>query len=337
LNAYVLKASTLYDFIWSWFGYFNLCFRFITQPKLLTMKPIVVLFILFSIQAMSQQAINLYDEKIPNSKPTEDKEKTEERDGMTIVSEITRPTLTPYLPAKGKANGTAVIIFPGGGYWVNAIRHEGTEVAKKFNEMGVTAFVLKYRIPNDATMENKEIGPLQDAQRAIQIVRQRAKEWNINPNQIGIMGFSAGGHLASTAGTHFSNAVISNPEKINLRPDFMILVYPVISFQTEVGHLGSRDALIGKNPSKEKIDFYSNELQVNTTTPPTFLIHASDDGAVKSENSILFYQALIKNNVPAELHIYQKGGHGFGMNNKTTADVWVDRLVNWMRGNGWVN
>lgn len=301
------------------------------------MKIIIALFLfMIAMQAMPQTAIPLYPEKIPNSKSTEDKEKWEERDGMTIVSEISRPTLTPFLLSKEKANGTAVIIFPGGGYWVNAIRHEGTEVAKKFNEMGVTAIVLKYRIPNDATMENKEIGPLQDAQRAIQLVRERAKEWNLNPNQIGIMGFSAGGHLASTAGTHFNFEQISNPLKTSLRPDFMILIYPVISFQTEVGHLGSRDALIGKSPSKEKIDFYSNELQVTATTPPTFLVHASDDGAVRSENSILFYQALIKNKVNAELHIYQNGGHGFGLNNKTTVDVWVDRLGNWMKSNGWV-
>jgi acetyl esterase/lipase len=240
------------------------------------------------------------------------------------------------LPAKEKANGTAVIICPGGGYHINAIEHEGTDVAKQFNEMGVTAFVLKYRIPNDATMENKEIGPLQDAQRAIQLVRGRAKEWNVNPNRIGIMGFSAGGHLASTAGTHFATSVIKINAGENLRPDFMILIYPVVSFQDNVGHIGSRDQLIGKNPTREKIDFYSNELQVTTATPPTFLVHASDDNAVLSENSILFYQALIKNKVAAELHIYQKGGHGFGMNNKTTDDRWMKTLGNWMKANGWV-
>ncbi len=257
-------------------------------------------------------------------------------DGITIVSKITKPTITVFLPAKEKANGTAVIIYPGGGYWVNAIAHEGYDFAKKFNEWGVTAFVVKYRIPNDITMWEKEIGPLQDAQQAIKIVRQRAVEWNIKPNLIGIMGFSAGGHLASSAGTHFQKSYIPNEEHISLRPGFMILGYPVISFQENIAHMGSREQLIGKNPVKEKIDFYSNELQVTKETPPTFLMHASDDDVVKVENSVSFYQSLIKNGVPAELHIYQKGGHGFGLNNRTTQDDWMERCKNWMKENGWL-
>jgi acetyl esterase/lipase len=185
-------------------------------------------------------------------------------------------------------------------------------------------------------MQDKEMGPLQDAQRAIQMVRERAAEWNVNPQRIGIMGFSAGGHLASTAGTHFNKEVILNGNKTNLRPNFMILGYPVISFQSEITHSGSKDNLIGKNPTQEKVDYYSNELQVTADTPPTFLFHASDDQAVKSENSIRFYQALVKNNVATEIHIYQSGGHGFGMNNKTTSDSWVDRLKNWMKANNWL-
>jgi acetyl esterase/lipase len=296
----------------------------------------LIAFTLLASHAMSQPVINLYEGTIPNSKPAQDEEKWEEANGIMRVSHISRPTLMPFFPPKEKANGTAVIICPGGGYWINAISHEGTDVAKRLNEMGVAAFVLKYRIPNDATMENREIGPLQDAQRATQVVRSRAAEWNINPGRIGIMGFSAGGHLASTAGTHFNSPVITNPQNISLRPDFMILIYPVISFQEKIGHLGSRDQLVGKTPVKERVDWYSNELQVTAQTPPSFLLHASDDGAVKSENSILFYQALIQNKVPAELHIYQNGGHGFGMNNKTTSDNWVDRLKNWMDANGWL-
>jgi acetyl esterase/lipase len=290
---------------------------------------------LIAFESMSQQVIKLYEGEIPNSKPSADTEKWVE-DGIMRVSEITRPTLTVFLPPKEKASGAAVIICPGGGYWINAINHEGIDVAKKFNALGVAAFVLKYRIPNEATMVNKEIGPLQDAQRAVQMVRERAAEWNVNPNRIGIMGFSAGGHLASTAGTHFDKSHIDNPKGTSLRPDFMVLIYPVISFRDEVGHSGSRNQLIGTNPAKEKIKLYSNELQVNTTTPPTFLVHASNDEAVKSENSIVFYQALIRNKVPAELHIYQSGGHGFGMNNKTTTDNWMDRLKNWMETNGWL-
>jgi len=292
---------------------------------------------LFLIPFMTdaQQAFPLYPDKIPNSKPTPDEEKTIV-DGITRVSNISRPTLSVFLPAKGKANGTAVIIFPGGGYWINAIAHEGFDVAKKLNEMGVTAFVVKYRIPNDATMDNREIGLLQDAQQAINIVRQRAAEWALKPDRIGIMGFSAGGHLASTAGTHFKTAVIPGAANSNLRPDFMILIYPVISFQDSVTHLGSRDQLIGKQPPIEKITLYSNELQVTSETPPTFLVHASDDKAVKADNSILFYEALLHHRVPAELHIYQSGGHGFGLVNKTTDDQWIERLRNWMRANGWL-
>ena len=145
------------------------------------------------------------------------------------------------------------------------------------------------------------------------------------------MGFSAGGHLASTAGTHFDRPVIDNPGKVNLRPDFMILVYPVVSFRTEVGHIGSRDNLIGKNPSKEKITYYSNEQQVNAQTPPTFLVHAGDDEAVNPENSIQFYQQLVKNKVRSELHIFERGGHGFGMINKTNDQKWMEWVESWMK------
>ncbi len=293
-------------------------------------------FILTVPHVMAQTTIPLYSGSIPNSKPSPNEETTEQKDDRTTISKISIPTLTIFLPAKEKANGTAVIIYPGGGYWVNASSHEGTDVAKKFNEMGVTAFVLKYRIPNDATMINREIGPLQDAQQAIKIIRERAKDWNINPNRIGIMGFSAGGHLAATAGTHYNTVVIPNEKNTSLRPDFMILIYAVISFQDNITHMGSRDQLIGKKPSAEKTKLYSNELQVTAQTPPTFLVHASDDDAVKSENSIVFYQALLKNKVPTEMHLYQKGGHGFGMINKTTDELWMENCKSWLKSNGWL-
>lgn len=282
-----------------------------------------------------QKELALYPQGIPNSIESKSTETTEIRNGIHLVGNITQPTLTVYTPTK--PNGTAVIICPGGGYWINATVHEGSDVAKKLIEWGVTAFVLKYRIPNDATMQNKEIGPLQDAQQAIKIVRERAKELGVNPNRIGIMGFSAGGHLASTAATHYQKAVVTNEENTNLRPDFTILIYPVISFQNSFGHIGSRDQLIGKNPSQQKIDGYSNELQVNAKTPPAFLVHASDDDGVSPENSVVYYQQLVKNKVPAELHLYQKGGHGFGMNNPTTKDEWMERLKNWMKVNNWIN
>jgi acetyl esterase/lipase len=241
-----------------------------------------------------------------------------------------------YTPAVANDKKAAVIICPGGGYARLAASHEGSDVAKVFNEWGITAFLLKYRLPDDTIMVDKSIGPLQDAQRAIQLVRETAAKWNIDPNKIGIMGFSAGGHLAATASTHFSKAVIDNPNNTSLRPDFSILGYPVISFTDSLAHMGSRNNLIGKNATPEKVNEYSNELQVTTQTPPAFLVHAGDDKTVKVENSIRYYQALLKNNVLAELHLYPKGGHGFGLNNKTTNDKWMERLKNWMQSNGWL-
>ena len=179
-------------------------------------------------------------------------------------------------------------------------------------------------------MVHKEIGPLQDAQRAIQLVRLREKEWNINTHKIGIMRFSAGGHLAATAGTHFNKAVIPNTQHVDLRPDFMILAYPVISFTDSLAHAGSRSRLLGNHPAKEQVQFFSKELHVTKKTPPTFLVHAKDDNKVKVENSIVFYNALKKNNVPAEIHLYEKGSHGFGLNNTTSPDKWTDWLKVWM-------
>ncbi len=287
--------------------------------------------------SFAQATIDLYQGSIPNSKPSGNEETTEQRDGISIVGKITKPTLTIFLASEEIANGTAVIIYPGGGYWVNAISHEGTDVAKKFNEMGVSAFVLKYRIPDDATMEKKEIGPIQDAQQAIKTVRQRALEWNINPNRIGIMGFSAGGHLASTAGTHFKKSFIPKDYKTNLRERFYDPDLSRHQFQDSIVHIGSRDQLIGKHPTEAQINYFSNELQITKETPPTFLVHASDDDVVNVENSLVFYKNLIKNKTLAELHIYQKGGHGFGMNNSTTSDKWMDRCKNWMTANGWIN
>jgi acetyl esterase/lipase len=302
------------------------------------MKKIV--FLLLALPSMvklsAQEIIPLYEKGIPNSKPITNREKSEMgADSILRISKVSEPTLLVFLPPKEKANGTAVIICPGGGYSILAASHEGTDVAKVFNEWGVTAFVLKYRLPDDSTMEQKEIGPLQDAQRAIQLVRMDAKKWGIDKNKIGIMGFSAGGHLASTAGTHFNHAVIANNNNISLRPDFMVLLYPVISFTDSLAHMGSRTNLIGKNPTPEKINYYSNELQVTKQTPPTFLVHAKDDGGVKVQNSISFYDALQKNGVSSEIHLYEKGGHGFGMHNKTSTDQWMDWLQTWMKKNGW--
>lgn len=282
-------------------------------------------------QAIAQTSILLYEHEVPNSKPTVDEEEsTTGIDGILRISKVTKPMLTMYPAPAEKANGTAVIIFPGGGYGILAAGHEGLDVAKRLNEMGITAFVVKYRLPSDKIMLNKEIGPLQDAQRAIQLVRENAKKWKINKNKIGIMGFSAGGHLASTAGTHFDKSYIDNPKKTSLRPNFMILGYPVINLTDSLAHLGSRNNLLGQNPSAEKIREYSNDMQVNESTPPTFLVHAKDDGAVMVANTLLFEEALKKSNVPVEVYLYEKGGHGFGMINKTSDVLWMDLLEQWM-------
>jgi acetyl esterase/lipase len=285
----------------------------------------------------SQTVIPLYKDSIPNSKWTPDEETSEiNKDSILIISKISRPTLSIYLPPKEKRTGAAVVICPGGGYWIAAAGHEGADVAKKFNEMGIAAFVLKYRIPNEQTMVNNEIGPVQDAQRALQVVRENARKWGIKKDLIGIMGFSAGGHLASTAGTHFQNTYIDNPKGTSLRPDFMILVYPVISFSDSIGHKGSYENLLGKNATPEKIREYSNETQVTPQTPPTFLVHAKDDG-VKVENSLVFAEALKKNNVPVEMYLYESGGHGYGMINKSSPVRWMDLVQQWMRTMKFIN
>jgi len=304
------------------------------------MKKLLFTFIVFHLMIIAHaqqnvQEIPLYEGAIPNSKPGKDQEKVEPGSRLTL-SLVSHPTLKIYLPAKEKATGLGVVVVPGGGYHHLAMAHEGTEIAEKLNGIGVAAFVLKYRLPSDETMIDKTIGPLQDAQRAIQLVRQNADQWGVDTGRVGILGFSAGGHLASTTGTHFNKVKIDNPNNISVRPDLMILIYPVISFADSICHQGSRENLIGRQPSPEMIREYSNELQVTPTTPPAFLIHTEDDKTVMVANSLRFYEALQRNNVPAEMHLYPRGGHGFGLHNNTTKDEWFDRLKNWLEDGGWL-
>ncbi|MFD0749804.1 alpha/beta hydrolase [Mucilaginibacter calamicampi] len=280
--------------------------------------------------AQDATPILLYTNGVPNSKKGPDT--YVERDVNGSVSKVIEPTLIPFIPEKGTANGTAVIICPGGGYSGLAMRGEGFPAAKEFNKIGVTAFVLKYRLPSDDIMVDKTIGPLQDAQAAMVLVRSRAAEWGLNPARIGIMGFSAGGHLASTAGTHFDKPAIDN-KGVNLRPDFMILIYPVITFG-ELTHGGSKRNLIGTTPTQDKVDLYSNEKQVTASTPMTFIIHAQDDTTVPVQNTLMFFDALVKNKVPSEMHIYPAGGHGFGINNRKSKENWFDWCKGWMDTNG---
>lgn len=271
------------------------------------------------------------------SQADEKEEKINERgkDGKQdrSITNVRWPSLTLYLPAPDTATGAAVVICPGGGYGSLAIDKEGHDVAKWLNTLGVAGIVLKYRLPK-ATGDVKDIPlPLQDAQQALRIVRTRAGEWKIDPQRVGIMGFSAGGHLAATAATHFDAGKPDAADALaraSCRPDFVVLVYPVVSMKEGVGHAGSRGALLGKTPSDDAVKLYSNELQVTPQTPPAFLVHAKDDG-VKVENSILFHEALTKAGVPSEIQLFDRGGHGYGLGIRG-GDVaqWPKRCADWL-------
>ena len=294
---------------------------------------IILLILTTSLQLKAQQIIDLYTTTIPNSKSYLMKEILSEQDGsISWIKNVSTPTLTIYLPKKDIATGTAVIICPGGGYSGESYLLEGTTIAEALSRKGIAAFILKYRLPSDSIMIDKTIGPLQDAQQAIKILRQRATEWQLDTARIGIMGFSAGGHLASTAGTHFSKSYIPNNENISLRPSFMVLVYPVISMKDELTHKGSRKNLLGEPASKEQITLFSNELHVNSNTPPTWITHTGDDTVVPVENSIRLYQELVRNKVPVEMHLYPNGNHGFVLSLPT--DEWMQPLFSWMKKNG---
>ncbi|MDB5115779.1 MAG: alpha/beta hydrolase [Mucilaginibacter sp.] len=285
------------------------------------------------VRAQEVKPILLYPNGIPNSRPTPaDYIETDEKNWSKNVS---IPTLTPYFPDKGSATGTAVIICPGGGYYQLSMDNEGTSIALAFAKIGVTAFVLKYRLPSDLIMVDKTIGPLQDAQQALIIVRSRAAEWGIDPAKVGMAGFSAGGHLASVAGTLYDKAVVTNPAGISLRPDFMVLLYPVTTF-ADAYHHDSKDHLLGLNPSADLLDLYSSVKHITANTPPAFLVQAEDDPLVPVQNTIMFYSALAKAGVKAEMHIFQAGGHGFGLHNKKTKDYWFDWCKNWLDANGFL-
>tara|TARA_R110002050_G_scaffold286121_2_gene436288 strand:+ start:18046 stop:19851 length:1806 start_codon:yes stop_codon:yes gene_type:complete len=248
------------------------------------------------------------------------------------LSKISQPNLTIFLADSTLINGTSVVICPGGGYSHLSINKEGYKVAQWLNTLGISAFVLKYRMPTDDTMKDKSVGPLQDVQEAIRLVRRNAQKWNLNPNKIGVMGFSAGGHLASTVATHYNDKVYISDE-ISARPDFSILIYPVISMEDGITHQGSKTNLLGENSKADLIVKYSNEKQIDANTPPTFLVHATDDGAVPVENSINYYLALKENKVPVEMHLYENGGHGFGLGISGTNKYWSEDLKQWLIAN----
>lgn len=254
----------------------------------------------------------------PNGAPNSNELKGDEQEmDNGRVTNIKNPDITVYRAEH--PSGIAVIMCPGGGYARLAMNHEGHDMAPWFNTQGITYVVLKYRMPNG----HREV-PFSDVEQAIRLVRQHAAEWNINPAKVGIMGASAGGHLASTLATHYTSK--------ETRPDFQILLYPVITMDANFTHAGSRENLITKNPSADLIAKYSNELQVNAQTPQAFIALSSDDKAVLPQNSINYYLALLKHNVPATMHIYPTGGHGWGFrDNFTYKRQWTDELEKWLR------
>ena len=253
--------------------------------------------------------------------------------GALGQADTDKPTITAYRAPRG-SSGTAIVVAPGGGYGALAIEHEGRQWAYWYNAMGITAFVLKYRL-GPRYHHPIELG---DAQRAIRTVRSRAAEFNIVPDRIGMMGFSAGGHLTSTAGTHFDSgrADSSDPiERVSSRPDFLILGYPVISFDPAVTHAGSLRNLLGENPDPKLVENLSNDLQVTAQTPPTFIFHTTNDAAVPVENSLRFYLALKRAKVPVEMHLFENGPHGVGMAlNDPSLSSWPNLLMNWLRARG---
>lgn len=305
------------------------------------MKNILLLLFLSSLSYVllaQDMVLPLFPEGIPCVSENEMQVKENNNGSQRRISQVQNPELAVYLPAKSVANGTSVVICPGGGYTLLAWDWEGSWMAKWFNEMGVAAFVLKSRLPRWESEECKDKVALMDAQRAMRLVRSKATEWRLDPERIGIMGFSAGGHLASTASTHFDagDAQASLAvDRFSSRPDFSILMYPVVSMDTTIAHMGSRRNLIGTNPSAEMEEYYSNEKQITAETPPALLIHADNDRSVIPENSVAYYLGLRKHGIPAALHIFESGGHGFSFaEGRGDVEGWPNVAKDWLAGRG---
>ena len=296
----------------------------------------ICLFLMVMHTGQAQDlSLDLWPEgRIPHRKPTDETE-VRETDGILRISKVQTPAMDLYFADPQKNTGKAVVIFPGGGYHILAYDWEGTEVARRLQEAGISAAVVKYRLPTSRSADPPHRVPLTDAQRAIRLMRYQAEEWDFRPDQIGVMGFSAGGHLAATLSTRY-DAVVYGPvdpaDKLSARPDFSVLVYPVISFDTgSATHLGSREALLGKSPADSLVRFYAPLEHVNRNTPPAFLLHAFDDEAVPPENSLVYCQKLREAGVPATLHLYPEGGHGFALaRDKPYLGGWTGILIDWL-------
>lgn len=297
--------------------------RFPTLSWLSLSLFVIMLFGSFSPRAVAQETILLWPDGPPDSNGLSGPE-VEDR----CVGNITEPSLIVYHPDATNATGAAVLVIPGGGYSVVCLDHEGSAVAEWLTRVGFTVGVLKYRLPNG----HHEV-PLQDAQQAIRLMRNRAAAWNVATDRIGVLGFSAGGHLASTVGTHFTEDFSSGKgDHLNLshRPDFMVLVYPVITMMDDYTHRGSQQALLGEKPAELELKRFSNHLNVTEQTPPTFLVHSSDDEAVHPFNSTAFYMSLIENDISSELHLFELGGHGYALSEESPAREWDALAEAWL-------
>jgi acetyl esterase/lipase len=296
---------------------------------------LIFIFVLLITAADAAEFISLWpDGKMPNSKGM----KLEEVIVNDRIRQVDKPGMYAFFPAKEENSGCAVLICPGGGYRWLAYDVSGFQVAKWFNTIGVTAFVLKYRLPNSPDLVERDKGPLQDAQRAMRLIRSRAKEWGIEPEKIGVMGTSAGGHLASTLGTHSEDvsSIGNSPDEMSFRPCFMILVSPVITMGAYTDK-GGRENFLGESPSEELIKKYSNEQQVTSETAVSFIVHAADDSVVDVRNSIMFFQSLSENKVSVSLHIFPQGGHSIGVcKNPGSTALWTSLCKAWLGEEGFI-
>jgi len=300
------------------------------------MKGIVLTVLLFSIVTKAQNfVIPLWNSNMPNYQEVGEVELLKSESSTEHHKLVTKPDISVFLPSKNNRTGQAVLVIPGGGYHAIACIKEGDDIAKWLNSNGIVGIVLKYRLPNAKSNIISHKSPLLDASRAMKIIKENAEKWHIDENNIGVMGFSAGGHLAATLGTHYDKDEKPQSAKIDSissRPDFMVLMYPVITMDERFTHMGSRKNLLGENPSQELVDYYSNEKQVSAETPPTLIFHTTDDAAVPVENSTAFYKALNEKNIDSEMHIFQHGKHGFALaNGKGNLELWKSICIAWLR------
>ena len=305
------------------------------RTKLYRLLIIVTIFLSMANHSFAQnEVIEFWNSEVPNAIKADNYEEILD-EKTDRVSKVINPTLTVFRPQK--PNGASVIICHAGGYAFLAKNKEGYKVAEWLNTLGITAFVLKYRLPSDEIMQDKSVGHLQEAQESIRYIRRNAAKWQLDSDKIGIIGFSAGAHLAATLSTKYDENTYQSKDSRSARPNFSLLIYPVISITDEITHKGSRNKLLGNKPSQEIIEKFSTEKLITAQTPPAFLVHASDDPGVPFENSIAYFLELKKYKIPAEMHLYQNGKHGFGLGVDGTSFYWTKHCEAWLRFNKFIN